>query len=145
MKADEFLGVARELRKGMREAEWRSAVSRAYYAAFHSALEMSSACGIRFGKSSAAHEKLGNCLEHSGNAEVAAAGAQLGSLRTARNKADYDLQNPAFGSATIAARQIAVAEEIIAAVQGRHADQQFVLTIRTYAQDVLGLIVVESR
>ena len=39
MKADEFLAVAKNLQMGTREAEWRSAVSRAYYAAFCKARE----------------------------------------------------------------------------------------------------------
>jgi uncharacterized protein (UPF0332 family) len=35
MKARDFLDVAEELAGGIHEGHWRSAVSRAYYAAFH--------------------------------------------------------------------------------------------------------------
>jgi uncharacterized protein (UPF0332 family) len=35
MNPHDFLEVANEWLTGIREAEWRSAVSRAYYAAFH--------------------------------------------------------------------------------------------------------------
>ncbi|WP_425615543.1 HEPN domain-containing protein [Anatilimnocola sp. NA78] len=145
MKADEFLAVAKNLQMGTREAEWRSAVSRAYYAAFHSALTMITSCGVRFGKSSAAHDKLAMCLQNSGNHEVATAGAKLSSLRAKRNNADYDLQSLAFGSSRVAETQIAIAEEIIAAVHGRQADQPLVAAIRSYAKDLLGLTVTENR
>lgn len=145
MKADEFLAVARDLQKGTREADWRSAVSRAYYAAFHSSLALTISCGVRFGKTSAAHDKVAMCLQHSQNLEVDAAGAKLSSLRAKRNDADYDLQNLEFRSQNSASTQIMIAVEIINAVNGKHADQELVRSIRTYAKDVLGLIVIDNR
>jgi uncharacterized protein (UPF0332 family) len=145
MKAEDFLAVAMEWQKGTREAEWRSAVSRAYYAAFHFALATVTSYGVHFGKSSAAHDKLAMCLQHSGNLEVSDAGAKLHSLRRIRNNADYDLQSPAFSSPKAAETQTAFAKEVIAAVAGIQADQQIVASIKTYAKEVLGLLVIADR
>jgi hypothetical protein len=36
----DFLAIARQLASGSTEAEWRSAISRAYYATFHVAREL---------------------------------------------------------------------------------------------------------
>lgn len=42
----DFLLVANDLLAGDTEAKWRSAVSRAYYAAFHAARKFLTACGF---------------------------------------------------------------------------------------------------
>lgn len=141
MIATDFLELAKELQGGARESEWRSAVSRAYYAAFHSALVMATACGIRFGKSSSAHDKLALCLQNSANIVVAKAGAKLISLRSARNDADYDLRTSAFSSKKIAATEVAIAEEIVAAVANQHSIPEVRASMRIYARDTLRLVV----
>ena len=46
MNPHDFLEVANEWITGVREAEWRSAVSRAYYAAFHVARLLLERCGF---------------------------------------------------------------------------------------------------
>lgn len=142
MSPADFLMLARELATGNRETDWRSAASRAYYAAFHSALGMAVRCGVRFGKSSAAHEKVAYCLVNCSDDELKAAGMALQSLRKARNDADYDLANSGRWSEKHAAIEVNSAAKIIAVV----ADQEDVETIRseirTYARDILGLTVV---
>ena len=46
MAPREFLDLADELLDGSGEASWRSAVSRAYYAAFHTARLLLIHCGF---------------------------------------------------------------------------------------------------
>jgi len=58
MTPREFLDVADEWCVGTREAEWRSAVSRAYYAAFHAAIELMDRCGFVVPKGEQAHGYL---------------------------------------------------------------------------------------
>jgi uncharacterized protein (UPF0332 family) len=142
MKPEAFLAVAKDLANGSREADWRSAVSRAYYAAFHASLTAINNCGVRFGKSSAAHEKLAICLQHAGSSQVTTAGMQLGSLRTARNEADYDLHSRLFQSAHTPAIQISVAEQVVAATAAIQGNDTITKAVRDYAQNILGLIVL---
>jgi uncharacterized protein (UPF0332 family) len=142
MSPVDFLVLARELAAGNRETEWRSAVSRAYYAAFHTALAMAVRCGFQFGKSSAAHEKIAYCLEHCGEAEMKAAGVHLGSLRIARNKADYELENSSSWGRKYAESQVSRSENIISVVSGKENDRDIRRELRAYARDILGLTVV---
>ncbi len=142
MTPTDFLVLARELAAGNRETDWRTAVSRAYYAAFHSALAMAIRCGVRFGKSSAAHEKVAYCLEHSGDAEIKAAAQLLGSLRIARNKADYEIENSSGWSQIYAAGQVSRSQNVISAVMGKENEPSIRRALRAYARDILGLSVV---
>ena len=89
-----FLGLALDLAAGATEQHRRSAVSRAYYAAYHVARELVQSCDVVAPKRDV-HNKLQWCLQHAGekagNEELAKAGSKLGDLRTERNRADYDL------------------------------------------------------
>lgn len=143
MNPVDFLTLAKELSAGRREVGQRSAVSRAYYAAFHAALAMASQCGIRFGKSSSAHDKVAICLQHAASDELPIAGSHLIALRSARNEADYDLKSQSFTYAKFAELRIRMADEIIAAAHGKQADEQIRTAIRKYAQDILGLSVAD--
>src|SRR5437773_2028284 len=74
-------------------AGFRSAVSRAYYAAFLTSLNFLDEAGIVFPrtlKKGDLHRLAPDLLSNSGDAEVVAAGAILGDLRDERNRADYD-------------------------------------------------------
>ena len=46
MDARNFLTTADQLAQGATEADWRSAVSRAYYAVFHVARRLFTTCGF---------------------------------------------------------------------------------------------------
>jgi len=86
-----FLKLAQRLASGNSEAEWRSAVSRGYYAAFHVASSFISSLGFRVPKGPQAHDYLvrrfANCDIH----EVMTLASKLKSLRVNRNSADYRL------------------------------------------------------
>lgn len=82
--------LAASLANGSTEAEWRTSVSRAYYAAFHTASELMRALGFVVPKADRAHAyawlRLSNCK----NLDVSKAGRNLNELRSRRNEADYD-------------------------------------------------------
>src|SRR5688572_7204239 len=101
MNPDEFLTLAIKLSSSSGEAERRSAVSRAYYGAFHQAKVLLEACEITIPNSENIHSVIVRCLQHSGDMEIEVAGRKLDSLRSERNDADYRLadrrfQNPKF-------------------------------------------------
>ena len=89
--AQDFLVVAELLAKGASEAEWRTAVSRAYSAAFHAARELLRDLGFQVPQGDQAHAYLWMRLTNSGEAAISSAGSQLNRLRGERNRADYDL------------------------------------------------------
>ena len=90
MKARDFLNVAYELLEGNHESHWRTAVSRAYYAAFHGARDLLMHCGFTVPQEERAHAYLRMRLMNSGHTDVEQAGTCLNDLRSERNYADYD-------------------------------------------------------
>jgi uncharacterized protein (UPF0332 family) len=86
----DFLPVAAALANGTAEAEWRSATSRGYYAAFHVARRLLLALGFRVPRADRAHGYLWLRLSNAGVPQVQTAGRLLNDLRRERNRADYD-------------------------------------------------------
>lgn len=87
-----LLALADRLALGADETDWRSAVSRAYYAAFHAARSFLSRPGFTQPKKGSVHDYLVRRLGGAtGHRDVLDAGYHLGRLRIERNKADYDL------------------------------------------------------
>lgn len=89
---DDYLQLAEELHEqedsNPQEAEERSAISRAYYAAFHDALQYAPA-RIQETRSKK-HQKLIDYYEGRRTQEEQEVGRLLESLRDNRNAADYD-------------------------------------------------------
>ena len=75
------------------EAARRSAVSRAYYGAFHLCRRLVVNCGVSLPSGPECHTKLRYCLAAS-EQELQQSASILDWLRVERNKADYDLGNP---------------------------------------------------
>src|SRR5581483_5250930 len=111
MKGRDFLRVARILVAAATEEEWRTAVSRAYYAAFHVARTLLVDFGFTVPQADRAHAYLWLRLSNCGEATVAGAGADLTSLRRQRNWADYDMNQP-YTQAT-AATQVQVERDVL--------------------------------
>ncbi len=139
MNPRDFLEVAGEWAAGSREAEWRSAVSRAYYAAFHATCRLLSQCGFVVPQGDQAHGYLWLRLSNSGHPQVQSAGSNLRLLRTLRNRADYDLQY-SFPHA-LAFAQVQAAEDIIQLLETLPAMPillgQVTDAIKVYERDVL--------
>ncbi len=70
MNANEFLELAGEWCTGAREGEWRSAASRAYYAAFHVARQILQQSGFNVPQGEQAHGYLWLRLANSGHPDV---------------------------------------------------------------------------
>ena len=141
IKPHDLMALAERLAASTDEADWRAAISRAYYCAYHVArLLLAEDCGIVLPKTSDTHQSIHRCLMNGGDAALRAAGSRLESLRGDRNRADYDLDDPACSrqanaqtqieNAKDVMRQLAVALPNLAAIRP---------AIREYASQVLKL------
>jgi uncharacterized protein (UPF0332 family) len=135
----DILDVADVLITGANEAEWRSAVSRAYYCVFHAARRLLGACGFDVPRADQAHAYLWLRLANSGHPDVQQAGDELNDLRRVRNWADYDVERD-FPHTT-AADFVQLAESLLTLLQTAAAEAgvrtQITAAIRVYERDVL--------
>ena len=90
MNGRDFLDTARHLAGCGGEADGRSAVSRAYYAAFHVARQLLADLNFTVPRADRAHQYLVFRLSNCGESVVEQAGRDLETLRRLRNRADYD-------------------------------------------------------
>ena len=134
----DYLTLAKTWITGASEAEWRSAVSRAYYAAFHEARDLLRDLGFASPRGDQAHAYLWLRLSNCGNAQVQLAGSDLNTLRRERNRADYDLDRT-MGHAD-ALLQVQAAERIIQILDTADSEPtrtQITEAMRSYERDVL--------
>ncbi len=89
MTWSEFLDTAERLAAGRTEGDWRAAVSRAYYAAFHYFREFLLVQGIDLGKAGDVHQILKNGLIYSGISSLRLIGQEVARLNEARSRGDY--------------------------------------------------------
>src|SRR5438132_1043588 len=111
MNSRDFLTLAQRLVSEAAEVSWRSAVSRAYYAAFHVARELLEDMGFAVPRADRAHAYLWRRLSNCGDVKAQAAGHQLNDLRGDRNEADYDLGLSL--AQKVASGQVRAAQKII--------------------------------
>jgi uncharacterized protein (UPF0332 family) len=115
MRWDEFLNTAERLALGATEADWRSAVSRAYYGLFHYLREVLLAGGLNLGAGGACHFNLYAGLMNCGIAAAARLAPRLDRLREARVKADYNMNR--LVSRSIAQQEVQEARSLAADFQ----------------------------
>ena len=138
MNFREFLPLAEELIVRNSEAAWRTAVSRAYYAAFHVACDFMRALGFAVPKADRAHGYLWLRLQNCGNSDIAQAGQSLKDLRTHRNRADYEARQTM--TQPDAEKYVVDAKAIVAALDKRPDKiilRQITEAIKKYERDVL--------
>lgn len=139
MDGKEFLNVAIRLSASRHEGDLRSAVSRAYYGAFHTARELVESCGVRLPKAAQAHERLQWCLGQCDEEAALLVHDKLNSLRTDRNLADYDLNASKFRDAQNVRIQLRIAQAIVDGVGHCRLEPTFSRireTIRPYAKTI---------
>ena len=115
MNGDAFFLLASQWvspeKSSVSEALCRSAVSRAYYGVFHIARRLLNEMGFTF-KNENEHERIPQDLMNCRDGEAYEAGRMLGDLRTERNRADYEIDDPQYGKLQYARTQIATALDI---------------------------------
>jgi uncharacterized protein (UPF0332 family) len=114
MDAKQFqLLASRLIEQGAYPAEYRSAISRSYYAVYHVGLELLNSMGFGIESNSTAHEQVYRHLNNSGDKDLVGVAAKLGDLRTKRIHADYRLDRLDVESKENAKLLVQSAERII--------------------------------
>lgn len=93
MDPRDFLDIAKKLSGGSKAAEYRTAVSRAYYATYHVGAEFLKGIGCTIKEAAAGHGEVHRYLSNCGDSELANVGSQLSDLHSKRIIADYRLDN----------------------------------------------------
>ena len=78
---------------GKRAVDYRSSISRAYYATFNVAVQLLTSMNVSIPESGEAHMHVQRYLRYCGDQTIQAVGNQLSGLREMRNHADYHLHN----------------------------------------------------
>jgi hypothetical protein len=116
MTGDDFMHLAGKLATSADEASLRSAVSRAYYGAFHLASQFLEEIGRAAPRNTQAHVHVARKLQGSGQRDAYRAGSLLGDLHTERIRADYRLDDKRVGIAAFARTCVETAYEIRSAL-----------------------------
>ena len=115
MRPHDFWRLADRLIANEKNPEgFRSAISRAYYAAFLTAEEFLAAMGVSLLNTGGAHVELLTILGNSGDAALTNARDGLSELRDERNAADYNLKDLQVENEGNARRRVKEAHNIIA-------------------------------
>jgi uncharacterized protein (UPF0332 family) len=94
-------------------AACRSAISRAYYAAFMVAIQFLNSIKLEVGKSPQAHVTVHRALNNSGNVDLQVVGNQLGTLYSERLTADYEPLKSKSNTTSHATIMVTLAKSII--------------------------------
>jgi uncharacterized protein (UPF0332 family) len=138
MNGPDFLPLAARLTVGSAEAEWRTAVGRAYYAVFHVARQLLEDLGFRVPRADRCHAYLWMRLNNCGNSQVQRSASDLQTMRNHRNHADYDLHLPLRQAIAAADLQMARALiQVLAAAEQEPTRTQITDAMRIYERDVL--------
>lgn len=148
MDPADFISLALKLSNSAQESELRTAISRAYYGAFHAARRLLEDCGLRFPRrellGADIHRKVRFCLARAGDDDMAFVVSRLDSLREQRNEADYDLASDKFSASYSNNVKLNVRSslQVIDALQRCRAElrfNDFAEKARAYARDTLRL------
>lgn len=118
MDGRDFIALAGKLSATLRgdEPEYRTAVSRAYYGAFHVARAFLAELGFRPLQNANVHAFVQRILNGSGHREAGRAADDLRDLQSARNRADYDLGDNEVGTREYAMFSVERAHRIVSAL-----------------------------
>lgn len=111
MKGKDFIQIAGRFAT-IGEAGSRSATSRAYYGAFHAALELFEEFGCAIPSSGKSHNLVPICLGKSNVAEARRAGRELSDLHSKRIRADYRLDDVRVGRTETGRRSVEAASDV---------------------------------
>jgi uncharacterized protein (UPF0332 family) len=94
------------------EARFRTAVSRAYYGAFHLAASLLAEWGIRVRRNAYGHQDVYSCFCDADHPEARNIASLLDDLRTERIKADYRMDDHRFETPANAMLCVEMAESV---------------------------------
>src|SRR5436190_2161970 len=124
-------------------ADLRSAVSRAYYAAFNVAVALLKKMGVKAPENWEGHKLVAEALRYSEDQKVQAASHEMDDLRKARWKADYDMEDDEVEHQRTAAKFVARAKQAVKKLDECEADAarftQARNKVRTWASSSAGV------
>jgi uncharacterized protein (UPF0332 family) len=140
MDCREFLKVAISLTvgKSRQPAYYRSAIGRAYYAAFHTAGLIFTAINLNPPEGPGSHSQVAQALQESGDTVLKQLGILLNDLHTRRIHADYRLTRTDVETLIAAQAACETAEQIIKGFDTLLADQGRQSKIAPNLQNYLG-------
>ena len=96
MNPKEFQYLASGLveKNGAFPSEYRTAISRSYYAVYNIGISLLNEMGFTIPKRIDAHVLMRRHFNNSGNIELIEAAEKINNLKTKRKHADYDLDRP---------------------------------------------------
>ena len=107
------------VRHGAYPVEFRSAISRAYYAVFQVGRNLLKEMGFNIAGNAPAHEEVYQHLRNSGDDELAKAASKMNDLRTRRNHADYRLDRSDVEKKENASMHVQQAARLIETIEKR--------------------------
>jgi hypothetical protein len=124
MGAKDFVSLAFSILQiaDLRPARCRTAIGRAYYGAFHVAIETLAVVHVQVYEGPQAHEHVVRLLHHGNDHELRFAANSLGNLRSWRNSADYRLSDSTAESETRTGLAIQAALSIISKFEQLRGD-----------------------
>ena len=112
MDGRDFLKVAKSLIAGSSEAEYRSAVSRAYYGAYNFARQLLDDWSFEVSVGSSGHGEVRNMFSNCGVQDIEVAANKLNDLHGRRIDADY-LRKDDIGKQNNAKLYVGIAVDIV--------------------------------
>src|SRR5262245_22598977 len=137
----DLIPLAVRLAAGSNEADWRAAIGRAYYAAFHVSRQLFRSLGFAVPRAEQAHQFMIFRLNNCGDPATRQAGQNLDALRRLRNQADYDDAPTLTQTKAVAA--VRLAEQVIRALDAAAQEPtrtQITDAMKLYEQSVLRVV-----
>jgi uncharacterized protein (UPF0332 family) len=113
MDSMDFLNFAKDLLKNDKPINYRTAINRSYYAAYHVAVNLLEKSDVPIPKSGSGHGVVRRYLGNCGIKVIEEAQSKLSNLYSDRIKADYKLTNKAVEKKANAIKAIYSSENII--------------------------------
>ena len=125
MDGNDFIALAGKLVAAQTadDASCRTAISRAYFGAFHVACSFLADLGFHVLANANVHAQVRRYLSVSGNADAIDASDILSDLQSARNRADYRLDDPRVGSRDKAMLIVKQAHLVVSALNNCRAGE----------------------
>jgi len=116
MTPDGFYQVAVALMSRQDPGSPRSAISRAYYATYHTAVQALEGIGISPGRGPGGHQRVQDLLSNADDGELATVASKIGDFRSKRIAADYHLSDTSVENQKTARCYVNLAKDLMVRV-----------------------------
>ena len=135
MDPRDFYQIALGLSTSQKPGERRTAIGRAYYAAYNVAANFLRSLKVIIEKKPESHKKVQEFLSNSGDKEITKIAHKLETMRTMRNHADYDLDNLAPENIKSVEINMALAQNFIETIDKCSTENERLTVVKTNVQN----------